>query len=116
MLAGKHGIPAPEVLAYFEPADGPEVLVLEEDQTRWDITSDTEIGGTVRRLHGLSPPALYTVPQGAQLPSSRIAELTVRRLNVVERYIGDLRCGRTGSHSSSNQHGRAAATHGSSSC
>ena len=30
MLAGKHDIPPPEVLAYFEAADGPEVLVLEE--------------------------------------------------------------------------------------
>jgi aminoglycoside phosphotransferase len=90
-FTGEHGIPTPEVLAYFEPADGPEVLVLEEIKLDGTLPSGTEIGETVRRLHGLSPPALYTVAQGAQLPSSRVAELTVRRLNVVERFIGDLR-------------------------
>jgi hypothetical protein len=89
-FAGEHGIPAPEVLAYFELADGPEVLVLEEIKLDGTLPIDSEIGETVRRLHGLSPPALYTVAQGPQPPSSRIAELTVRRLNVVERFIGDL--------------------------
>jgi thiamine kinase-like enzyme len=49
------------------------------------------VGETVRRLHSLSAPVLYTVAQGAQLPSSTVAKLTVRRLNVVERFIGDLR-------------------------
>ena len=90
-FTGEHGIPAPEVLAYFDPANGPKVLVLEEIKLDGTLPSDTEIGETVRRLHGLSPPALYTVAQGAQLPSSAVAKLTVRRLNVVERLIGDLR-------------------------
>jgi hypothetical protein len=89
-FAGEHDIPVPEVLAYFDPADGPEVLVLEEIKLDGTLPSDTEIGETVRRLHGLSPPALYTVAQGARLPSSTVAKLTVRRLNVVERFIGDL--------------------------
>jgi hypothetical protein len=90
-FAREQSIPAPEVLAYFDPADGPEVLVLEEIKLDGTLPSDSEIGETVRRLHGLSPPALYTVAQGTQIPSSKVAELTVRRLNVVERFIGDLR-------------------------
>ena len=90
-FAGEHGIPAPEVLAYFDPVGGPEVLALEEIKLDGTLPSDTEIGETVRRLHGLSPPAPHTVAQGAQPPSSTVAELTVRRLNVVERFIGDLR-------------------------
>ena len=84
-FAGAHGIPVPEVIAYFDPPDGPVVLVLELINVDGTLPSDTEIGETVRRLHGLSPPALYTVAQGSQVPSSRIAELTVRRLNVIER-------------------------------
>ena len=57
-FAGEHGISAPEVLAYFDPADGPEVLVLEEIKLDGTLPSDTEIGETARRLHGLSPPPL----------------------------------------------------------
>jgi aminoglycoside phosphotransferase len=57
----EYRIPAPEVLAYFDPADGPEVLVLEQIDVDGTFPSDTEMGETVRRLHGLSPPALYTV-------------------------------------------------------
>jgi hypothetical protein len=90
-FAGEHGIPVPEVIAYFDPHDGPVVLVLEQINVDGALPSDSEIGETVRRLHGLSPPALYTVAQGTQLPSSTVAELTVRRLSVVERLIGDLR-------------------------
>ena len=75
----------PEVRAYFDPHDSPVVLVLEQINVDGTLPSDTEIGETVRRLHGLSPPALYTVAQGAQLPSSKVAELTVKRLNVIER-------------------------------
>ena len=84
-FAGDHGIPVPEVRAYFDPHDSPVVLVLEQINVDGTLPSDTEIGETVRRLHGLSPPALYTVAQGAQLPSSKVAELTVKRLNVIER-------------------------------
>ena len=65
--------------------------MLEEIKLDGTLPSDTEIGETLRRLHGLLPPSLYTVTQGAQLPSSKVAELTVRRLNAVERLIGDLR-------------------------
>jgi hypothetical protein len=89
-FAGEHGIPVPEVIAYFDPQDGPVVLVLEQINVDGTLPSDTEIGETVRRLHALSPPALYTVAQGTQLPSSRIAELTVRRLNVIERLTENL--------------------------
>jgi hypothetical protein len=88
---GEHGIPVPEVIAYFDPHDGPEVLVLEQINVDGTLPSDTEIGETVRRLHGLSPPALCTVAQGTHLPSSTVAELTVRRLSAVETLIGDLR-------------------------
>jgi thiamine kinase-like enzyme len=90
-FSGEHGIPAPEVLAFFDPADGPEVLVLEQINVDGTLPSDVEIGETVRRLHGLSPPTLYTVAQGAQLPSSKVAELTVKRLNVIERLRESLR-------------------------
>jgi hypothetical protein len=77
-FAGEHGIPAPEVLAYFEPADGPEVLVLEEIKLDGTLPSDTEIGETVRRLHGgfrrlrctLSPKGLNCLRLG--LRSSRL--------------------------------------------
>jgi hypothetical protein len=87
-FAGTHGIPVPKVIAYFDPPDGPEVLVLGQINVDGTLPSDTEIGETVRRLHGLSPPTLYTVAQGTQLPSSPVSELTVRRLNVIERIIG----------------------------
>ena len=89
-FVGEHGIPVPEVIAYFASHDGPEVLVLEQINLDGTPPSDAEIGETVRRLHGLSPPALFTVAQGPQLASARVAELTVRRLKVVERFIGDL--------------------------
>jgi hypothetical protein len=75
----------------YSLTDGPEVLVLEEIKLDGTLPSDTEIGETVHRLHGLAPPVLYTVAQGAQIPSSTVAELTVRRLSVVERFIGGLR-------------------------
>ena len=90
-FAGEHGITVPGVIAYFYPHDGPEVLVLEQINVDGTSPSDVEIGETVRRLHGLSPPAPYTVAQGTQLASATVAELTVRRLNEVERLIGDLR-------------------------
>jgi hypothetical protein len=84
-FAGEHGIPVPEVIAYFDPHDGPVVLVLEQIKVDGTLPSDDEIGETVRRLHGLEPPALCTVAQGSQIPSSTVAELTVRRLSVIER-------------------------------
>jgi hypothetical protein len=50
-FAGEHGIPVPEVIAYFAPPDGPEVLVLEQINVDGTSPSDAEIGETVRRLH-----------------------------------------------------------------
>ena len=79
------GIPAPEVIAYFVRNDGPEVLVLEKIDVDGTFASDAEVGETVRRLHGLSPPVLYTAAQGTRIASFKIAELTSRRLSVIER-------------------------------
>ena len=90
-FAGEQGIPVPEVIAYFAPPDGPEVLVLEQINVDGTSPSDAEIGETVRRLHGLSLPALFTVAQGNEIASFKVAELTFKRLNVIERLIGDLR-------------------------
>ena len=90
-FAGEHGIPVPEIIAYFDPPDGPEVLVLEQINVDGTLPSDAEIGETVRRLHRLSPPTLHTVAQGTQIPSFKVAELTVRRLNVIERHTEHLR-------------------------
>jgi fructosamine-3-kinase len=90
-FAGEHGIPVPEVIACFDPHDGPVVLVLEQINVDGTLPSNVEIGETVRRLHGLSPPTLYTVAQGTQIPSSAIAALTVRRLSVIERLTESLR-------------------------
>ena len=45
-FAGEHGIPVPEVLAYFDPHDGPVVLVLEQINVDGTLPSDTEIGET----------------------------------------------------------------------
>jgi hypothetical protein len=83
-FAEEHGIPVPEVIAYFDPHDGPVVLVLEQINVDGTLPSDVEIGETVRKLHGLAPPALCTVAQGSQIPSSTVAQLTVRRLSVIE--------------------------------
>ena len=47
-FAGEHGIPVPEVIAYFAPPDGPEVLVLEQINVDGTSPSDAEIGETVR--------------------------------------------------------------------
>ena len=90
-FVGEHGIPVPEVHAYFDPPDGPEVLVLEQINVDGTLPSDAEIGETVRRLHRLSPPTLHTVAQGTQIPSFKVAELTVKRLNVIERLTTNLR-------------------------
>ena len=60
-FAGERGIPVPEIIAYFDPPDGPEVLVLEQINVDGTLPSDAEIGETVRRLHRLSPPTLHTV-------------------------------------------------------
>src|SRR6516164_8537026 len=45
-FAGEHGIPVPEVIAYFDPHDGPVVLVLEQINVDGTLSSDTEIGET----------------------------------------------------------------------
>jgi len=58
----------------------PKFLVLEKIDVDGTFASDAEVGETVRRLHGLSPPVLYTAAQGAQIASLKIAGLTSRLL------------------------------------
>ena len=49
-FAGEHGIPLPEVLAYFDPHDGPVVLVLEQINVDGTLPSDRRATAT----HGSS--------------------------------------------------------------
>ena len=65
-FVGEHGIPVPEIIAYFDPPDGPEVLVLEQINVDGTLPSDAEIGETVRSRN-LTPTLFDAIPASLAL-------------------------------------------------
>ncbi|MCP1926378.1 phosphotransferase family protein [Bradyrhizobium elkanii] len=82
----RYGIPAPNVIGYLHPDEGPHVLVIECIETDAVPVDDFQLGRIVKRLHELSSSGIHPVAQRGQSASTTVAQLTAARMAVVARF------------------------------
>ncbi len=82
----QYGIPAPNIIGYLRPDEGPHVLMIECIETDAVAVDDSQLGRIVKRLHELPLSRIHPIAQRGQSASTTVAQLTAARMAVVARF------------------------------